>query len=462
MKGEKMVDGGTKTVVAVDLGASNGRVFLGRLRRGILQIEEVFRFKNEILHIRGEQHWNWPSLRDSAKAGVDKAIGISSPASVLSISCDSWGVDYGLLDESNRLVDLPFSYRDHRLDGVSDIIAGILPSSELRKKIGSVLNPISTLCQLKAEKNPGGRKLLFMADLVHQYLCGEYAADWTMGTLSQLMNVNTGSWDYELLAKLGITAPELPVLYKIPTFIGEYRGAKVSVTAGHDTAAAATLVPPSAIRTAFVSVGTWIMTGVRIDSPANIADRNIEELLLLGLPNNTWGLFKGGCGMWLIHECVRIWRTQGVEVANNELVAMAESSDIQTVIDINDPRFFAPDDMIAEIVDYCENRGMTVPRSPSDFIKVILDSVALACADALVLLSSITGNQLENVRLVGGGGRNSYFCAKLAERTGLTVVAGPAEGTIYGNMLLQYQALGVLGEEDFPAVIERSVTTKEY
>ena len=446
--------------LALDLGASSGRVMLGRLAGARLQIEEVHRFEHHAALRDGHLRWNWDRILTSLREGLRLAVERASPAEITSLSCDSWAQDFGLLDEAGRLLAPPVSYRDARTRGLPHSFAQVTAPNELVRRVGSVASPITTLCQLRAmaEREPEllsrAHTLLHIADLVHCSLCGARVTDRTLATASQLRNLSTGRWDRELLDALAIPHHFLPEVVEGPVVIGHVgaeqaphprlAGVPVIASAGHDTAAAAVLLPSVGDRAAFVMSGTWSMLGVALDNlliPDSPAD---DDLALLGLPHGRWGLFRSIMGLWLIQECRRIWAAEGAALTFADLADAARAAPRVSVIDPDHPRFLAPDNMPGEIRRACAETGQPVPETPGEVAQVIFTSLALDYRMGVELLARIVGTRIEVLRVVGGGAGNAYLCQLAADALQMPVVAGPLEATAIGNLLLQAQAAGAL------------------
>ena len=458
--------------VAVDLGASNGRVMLAKLARGVLTLREAHRFAHDIVERDGVKRWDWDRLRGETRSGLAKACEMAGAAPVAGVACCGWAQDFGLLDGKGQLFYPPVSYRDTRTAGMPERFAEIIPPRELLLRTGSVIHPMTTLCQLRAmvEREPEAlrraRQLLWIADLVHHDLCGAATTDFTLATAAQMRNVETGEWDADLLDRLGIPTGILPPILDGPRPIGRVTperaphaklvGVPVVGGAGHDTAAATTALAPLKRGDLFVSLGTWAMLGCCTDRFGLDGSFEDESLAALGLAFGKWGLFHGGMGLWLLQECRRAWRDRGLATTEAELTAAAETSEIESVIPANDPRFFAPEDMPAEIAAACRESGQRVPEAPGDFARVVFAGLAAAFAESVERLSAASGLTFRRLNVIGGGSRIAPLCRRIAEATGLPVAAGPAEATAAGLALTQALGLGILDEKGVADVAEAS------
>jgi len=462
-----------KNFLAIDLGASNGRIFIGRLKGYDLVLEEAHRFPNSIVEKNGIRRWDWQHLTDEIRKGLIKACEMTGNERIESVCCDSWSQDFGLLDENGMLFYEPVSYRDKRTEGLPEKFSDVIPPLELLKRNGSYISPITTLCQLysmtrnEPEIISRAGALLFVADLINYSLCGEKQSDLTFASASQMHRMKNGDWDSELLEKLGIPSKILPPVLENPGVIGRVAfpdcpgkllGIPVISGSGHDTSLASSAIFPMEKGTLFMSIGTWAMLGCCNGSKIDTDKINDTHITIMSLAWGKWALFgNGGVGMWLLEECIRKWAAKGISISYPELSDRTLKSRIKSIINVNDMRFFAPDDMPAEIVNACVESGQTKPRNPEDFAKVIFDSLTVSFVESVNDLRRITGMEFKGMNIVGGASRNNYLCSKIAEALGLTVTTGLIEATVAGNIILQAKVLNILKkEEEAYEVIKRS------
>jgi rhamnulokinase len=459
--------------IAIDLGASNARIIVGRLGDDGVALREVARFEHHPLERAGRLVWDWERIRSLIRAGLGEA---AQAGSVASVSCDAWAQDFGLLDEGGRLLGPPVSYRDTRTAGLPGGFADAIAPDDLVRRLGSVASPITTLCQLRAPalQEPSdlarAATLLHIADLIHYDLAGVVATDRTLATASQLCRLSTGEWDCELLERLSIPCAILPPIVSAPTPLGaitgvpEIVGAPLVVSAGHDTAAAAAFMPGLDEGVAFLMSGTWSMLGVATDAPVLTERPALDGLALLGLPHGRWGLFRPLMGLWILQECRRAWAEQGRRLTHEQLIEAAERSTCAGLLDPESARFASPADMPLEVRRFCEESGQPAPKGPGDVARVVLSGLAANHALAVRSLQQATGLSIRELRMVGGGSANPLLCRLTADALGLPVIAGPVEASALGNVLLQAQAVGALATS--PQVLrqaaEASVEFRRY
>jgi rhamnulokinase len=434
-------------MAAVDLGAQSGRVAVGELDGDRLVVEEVHRFENMPVTAGGVLQWDIDRLFDDALAGL-RAAGRDAP--VDSVAVDSWAVDFGLVDGAGRVIRRPVHYRDtRRVDAVASVFSRVQPR-ELYERTGIQLLPINTVFELAAmtlESDPTldeAETLLLIPDLLHCRLCGSRSSEFTNATTTQCFDPRAHGWAVDVLERLGIPTDLMPPVVPPGTVLGRTEeGADVIAVATHDTASAVAAVPFRRPHSVFLSVGTWSLVGMEIDRPLITDETFAANLTNEGGVAGTFRLLRNVTGLWLLHESRRTWASRGRDLSFGELTALAESAPpLRSFIDPDDGSFGTPGDMPARIADFCRRTGQPAPEDPGAIARCILESIALKHALTVDLLRDVTGTDPEDVHVVGGGARNQLLCQWTAEASGLPVVAGPAEATLVGNLLVQAIALG--------------------
>jgi rhamnulokinase len=466
-----------RTFVAVDLGAQSGRVALGRFDGRRLTVEEVHRFPNVPVRVGGTLYSDVLRLYGDVVEGLYAA---SSRTAVDSVAVDSWGVDFGLLDGTGRLVRNPVHYRDARRAAAVDGVLERVGARELHLRTGIQLLPINTLFELAAmadESDPAlasAERLLLIPDLFHYWLSGSRTTEFTNATTTQCLDLETGGWATDLLDRLGIPAKQLPEIVAPATPLGPVlddvaadtglASASVVAAATHDTAAAVAAIPLRGEGSAFLSIGTWSLVGVESPDPV-VGDAAYEaNVTNEGGVEGTWRILRNVTGLWLLHECRRSWALGGRDYGNDELLSLAESApQLQSLVDPNDPAFAEPGEMPAKIAAYCRRTGQDAPTDVGALVRCILESLALKHAETVGLISRVTGRRLDELHVVGGGANNELLCAWTADAAERPVVAGPAEATVAGNMLVQAIALGELSSlADVRDVVRGSFSHATY
>lgn len=464
--------------LAFDLGAESGRAVLGTLLGRRLSVHEIRRFPNTPLALSGHIHWNVYALFDEMKTAMREGASALG-ARPESIGVDTWGVDFGLLARNGDLLGLPFCYRDHRNIGAMEEYFKIVPRSDLYEATGTQFMPFNTLFQIYAmvrERSPlldAAADLLFMPDLFNYLLTGKKAAEFTIATTSQIMDPRTKAWIPGLFQAMGLSKRILQDIIEPGTILGPltekviaetgYRGVPVVATAGHDTAAAVAAVPAEGRNWAFISSGTWSLVGVEEGAPV-ITPKSLESNFTNeGGVGGTIRFLKNVSGLWLIQGCRKAW-SKDSPLSYEELVkTAADAPGFASFIDPDSPDFLNPPDMPEAVIDYCRRTGQKPPGSRAAMVRALLESLALKYRHVIDQLRLVLGHPIEKIHVIGGGSRNELLCQFTADATGLPVVAGPAEATAIGNILVQAMAMGqVSSPAEMRAIIRGSFALRTY
>jgi rhamnulokinase len=467
-------------VAAVDLGASGGRVIAGRVSGSGVELHEVSRFANEPVSTGGTLHWDILGLYRSVCSGLSAAAATFPLAAV---GIDTWGVDYGLLDATGALIGSPVHYRDSRTDGVTVPV----PAETLYAVTGIQHLPINTIYQLaSAAGTPAlsaAETLLLIPDLLAYWLTGSVGVEVTNASTTGLLDVTTRTWAVGLIERAGLPAGIFPPLRLPGDPIGPITAGQTRVGSGgpagrpgalagggaepvpliavgsHDTASAVVAVPAAGPRFAYISSGTWSLVGLELDAPVLTEESRLANFTNEAGVDGTVRYLRNVTGLWLLQECLRTWgvcaeaaagptagpatgSTAGPPDLDSLLAAAAREEPLRYVVDADDPLFLPPGDMPARICAWLSARDLPAPSDPAQLVRCILDSLALAYRRALLTAQSLSGRHADVVHIVGGGSRNDLLCQLTADATGLPVVAGPAEATALGNVLVQARALG--------------------
>jgi rhamnulokinase len=427
---------------------------LGSVAAGRVALEEIHRFANTPVRVHGALCWNIAGLFDGLEAGLRHAAALADR--IASISTDSWGLDYVLLDERGGILEPTFHYRDARTErGVAATFARV-PWPAVFAETGIQFMPINTLYQLAAEapeRLARARQLLMIADAFNHHLGGSACAEVSLASTSQLYNPRTGTWSAALLDALALPARLFPKLVPSGTRLGRLRrlaadaaaldGAEIIATCSHDTGAAVAAVPAEGGRWAYISSGTWSLIGVERETPIiNDLCRELNFTNEIGF-GGTVGLLKNVIGLWLVQECRRAWAQAGREFDYGALAGLAAAAPpFRSLVNPADPRFLPPGDMPARLAAFCRETGQPEPESPGAVIRCALESLALLYRRRLEELQQLVGYRIERIHIVGGGSRNTLLNQFTADALQLPVHAGPVEATALGNVLLQAIALG--------------------
>ena len=471
---------GFKSYIAVDLGAESGRVMLGRVSGETLELEEAHRFSNGPIKENDSLRWDFPRLLSEIKAGIRKAVE-RADGQAACIGVDSWGVDFGLLDENGKLLENPYHYRDSRTDGMMERAFEIVAQHTIYDRTGIQFMQLNTMYQLLAmcQSNDStlekAKTLLFMADLFAYYLCGRPYAEYTLASTSQLMDMKSGQWAADLFGKLDLPLSIMPDIVSAGTLVGkltediaaEIGCAQIPVAAigSHDTASAVAAVPVSGDgQWAYLSCGTWSLLGAEIPEPV-INDKTFKyQFTNEGGVNGTIRLLKNIMGLWLVQECRRHWQSQGQELSYSEMTQMASRAPaFAAYIEPSYSDFLSPGQMPEKINAYLRKSGQNTIDDKGTLIRSVLESLALKYALVLRQIEDIVGQSIDCLHIVGGGIQNELLCQFAANATGKKVITGPIEATASGNILMQAKATGqVASTEQIRQIVRNSFAVKEY
>ncbi len=418
-----------KRVLAIDIGASSGRHIVGWLEGGELKTEEVYRFPNGVTKLDGHLTWDIDALLGHVRRGIDEALGRFG--AIESLSIDTWGVDYVLLrgDEEVRPC---YAYRDSRTEAVIPLVHEAVSFSELYRHTGIQFQPFNTIYQLFADKLAGRLEgvtdFLMIPEYLMYKLCGVKSHEYTNATTGGLVSAETGEYDRELIAGLGLPSALFHKLQQPGTVIGDYRGIKVVLCATHDTGSAVEGIPMEG-NAPYLSSGTWSLLGVKTaksltDEASERANWSNEG----GVGYNRYQ--KNIMGMWLIN---RLRDELCPDKPFGEIVAEAEKSSFDETVDANAAAFLAPESMKRAF----DEALTAAPQSIGDYFRCAYRSLALCYRDAIAELQRNTGKQVDSLYIVGGGAKNAFLNALTQEAAGVKVIALPIEATAIGNLKVQ-------------------------
>lgn len=450
-----------RNMIAFDLGASNGRAILGRFDGEKITMQELHRFENNYIEMNGVYYWDTPYLYNQLKQGL-LAFKQGGFGELDSFGIDTWGVDYGLLDQNGHLAGIPRSYRlgvQADIDAVQEKIpANVLYS---RSGIDTSLT-FNTLYQLYRRKREGDVALemadtmLLTPDLLGYFLTGEKGTEYTIATTTQLYNPTTKDWDWETIEELGLPKKIFTKIDKTGTIRGHLRKelceelglnpAAFVAVGSHDTASAVAAIPGKG-SFAFCSSGTWSLFGAETDKPGLT-----PEIAAAGFSNE--GTIQGGfrplrtiIGMWIIQECRRDWIKNGVNISWDGVVQEAQKAEpLRSIIDPDSPEFYAGGNMEKKIQEFCRRTNQPVPETIGQIARCVYESLALKYRHALEGLEKMKGQRIDSLNIVGGPINNRFLDQLIADSLDREVVTGPVEGAAIGNLLTQAMALGDIAD----------------
>ena len=437
--------------LAIDLGAESGRVIAGLWDGKTMRMEEVHRFPNGPAHVNGTMRWDvlrlWTEIQ-SGIAAARKKFGTS----IVSVGVDTWGVDFVLLSRSGELLGLPFHYRDARTQGMMAKAFEVVPRKKIFAATGAQFMEINSLYQLLAfqKTNPDllevADRFLMIPDFFNWCLCGAKLGEFTNASTTQFLHAIKRDWARQILERLDLPTRIFPEIVPPGTKLGTYDGIRVIAPATHDTASAVAAVPTELTGKstwAYLSSGTWSLLGVEVKH-AVLSPRALElNFTNEGGVDGTYRLLKNIMGLWIVQECKRAFARKGRELDYAELARLAmDAPPFRSRIDPDDPRFLNPPDMPAAIQEYCRETSQPIPETEGQIIRCVYESLARKYAQVIDWLEELTGTRIEVIHIVGGGSKNSVLNTMTTEACGRPVIAGPAEATGLGNLLMQARANG--------------------
>lgn len=446
--------------VACDLGAESGRVMLGTLAEGKLALEEIHRFANGPVRVNGALRWDVLRLFDELKTGLGKIVarGIKPDG----LSCDSWGVDYVWLKDGEPFLTAPFHYRDSaRNERAFERAFTVVPADTIFAETGIQFMTINTLYQLHDDllRRPWifkcADRFLPTGDYFNFLFSGVAKSEESLASTTQLYNPRKHGWSKKLIRDFKFAKKAFPEVVPSGTVLGtvlsDYGlpGTQVIASCSHDTGAAVAAVPAQGKGWAYLSSGTWSLLGIESKKPIiNDKSRQYNFTNEVGFGGRIRFL-KNIIGLWIQQECRRAWLKEGREFSYDQLGALAaQSTPLKALINPNAEPFAKPDNMPQKITDFCQATGQTPPATKGEFVRCILESLALLYRQTLDQLEDVTGKPIKTLHIVGGGSKNNLLNQLNANATGRTVIAGPVEATATGNVLIQAIALGHLKDLD--------------
>jgi rhamnulokinase len=465
-------------VAAVDLGASSGRVMVGRVGPATLELTEVRRFPNDPVRTPDGLHWDVLRLYHEVLAGLREIA--RSGDSPVSVGVDSWGVDHGLLDGEGRLLGEPYHYRDDRTAASIEPVHEVISRADLYGRTGLQYLPFNTIYQLAAARGTAAfenaRTMLLIPDLLGYWLSGVQAAEVTNASTTSLLDVRRRTWDTDLIESLSFPTSLFAPLRAPGDVIGPLRDdirhdtgvsgkTLLTVVGSHDTASAVVGVPAGDVPFAYIACGTWSLVGVELAEPVLTEESRAANFTNEGGVDGRIRYLRNVMGLWLLQESLRTWELEGTpEDLTAILAAAGELPSGGPVIDPDDPSFLPPGDMPARIAGACARLDRPAPRDRVALVRCILDSLADAFARTVRDAARLSGHPVEVVHLVGGGARNTLLCQLTADASGLPVEAGPVEATALGNVLVQARTSGLLAGdlETLRALVRATQEVRRY
>lgn len=481
-------------VLAIDIGASSGRHVLGSVEEGCLKLREIHRFENRQIRRNGHDCWDMEALWQGVLEGLKacKALG-TIPSSV---GIDTWAVDFVLLDGDDHVLGDAVAYRDERTAGMDEAVSAIIPAKKLYAKTGIQKQPFNTIYQLMAlqkehpEQLERAQTLLMIPDYLNFLLTGVKKQEYTNATSTGLVNAESKTWDMELVRALGFPEKLFGPLSMPGETVGPLRPAiareagfdtMVVLPATHDTGSAFLAVPAKDDHAVYLSSGTWSLLGVENEAPITSEESRGQNFTNEGGAWYRYRYLKNIMGLWMLQSIRR--ELNGVDYVQGKaqaawqldvkpgerswsfpdlIAAAGQAEDFTSVVDANDEAFLSPSSMILAVQEACRASGQAVPETVGQLTQCVYRSLTICYRDAIAGLSALTGKAYTSINIVGGGCQDQYLNQMTARATGLTVYAGPVEGTAIGNLAVQLIARGeIAGLAQARQIIQNSFQIQE-
>lgn len=474
-----------KRFLAFDIGASSGRAIVGILTNERLKLDEIYRFPNSGIKKGQEILWDILGIYFEILNGLKKYVNQYGNR-VDGIGIDTWGVDFVLLDKNNELISPSHHYRDSRTKGMLKHMFEKISKDEIFKYTGIQFMEINTSTQLyslihnKSSQLHNSETFLMIPDYLNYLLCEKKRTEYSIASTTQLLDANTLQWSQNLIEKFGLNYRLFQKIVPSGTVLGNLRkeitqdiGFKedinIIVPACHDTGSAVAAVPVDMRKYkerewAYLSSGTWSLLGVELNNPI-INEKSLEfNFTNEGGVENTIRFLKNVTGLWIIQECKREWEEQGIDYTWDHIVIEAKrAKPFQSFINVDDPLFRNPPDMIKAIQIFCENHGQVPPKSIGDISRTVFESLAFRYKQIFEYLEKIIEDNIKILFIIGGGSSNHLLNQFIANSLNIPVKAGPIEATAIGNILMQAKAVGLLNSvNELRSVVIRSFQIKEF
>jgi len=460
--------------LAVDIGASSGRHIIGSIENGKIILEEIYRFENGMIKKDGRLCWDYETLFGHIKNGMKRCKEVGKIPTSMGI--DTWGVDFVLMDENDKVLGEMRGYRDNRTDGMDDEVYRMIPEKELYARTGIEKMMFNTIFQLMAVKKnqpehmEEARTMLFVPDYFHFLLTGKKVNEYTESSTSQLIHANNRTWDEDLIERLGFNREIFQPIAMPGECLGSLKAElvkeigydlEVVLPCTHDTGSAILAVPATDDDYVFISSGTWSLLGIERDAPDCSEVSRVNHFTNEGGYDSRICYHRNIMGLWMIQS---VRHNLDDKYSFAEICKQAEEcSGFPSRVDVTDNRFMAPENMIEEIQNYCQGTGQPVPGTLGEIAACVYRSLAECYAKTIEGIEKSTGRTYSRIHIVGGGGNADYLNELTARVTGKEVHAGPTEGTAIGNIAAQMIYSGEFkGKEEVRGIIHESFDVKIF
>jgi len=476
---------GKKAVLAFDYGASSGRLVLGILNEDTKKIElkEMHRFKNCSVKLNQYEYWDFPYLYNELKEGLKKvfskeSIVTSENIEVLGLGVDTWGVDYGWIDERGELLSLPICYRDTRTEQVFEEVHSKVSLEEIFNETGVQFYSFNSVYQIfydihkRKVLEKGAKQLQFMPNLFAYFLTGKKSWEYTISSTSGMVNIDNKKWSKKIFEKLDIPESIVgdiehggQVLAPLKETIQKELGIKplnVILTASHDSAAAIAGAP-LVENSLYVINGTWSIIGFESDVPVVNEEAFKNNIVNEGGIEKKARVLKMIPGLWILQQLKKIFNEKNLDIDYSDFGNMAKKSNLISFVDLENERFLHAEKMDIEIKAYCKETGQEVPKTDEDLLRVAYNSLKKQYNKSIKELEKLVGNEFTSIIAIGGGIQDKFLCQEISDETNRVIKAGPIEASAFGNIITQFIALGLVKNlEEGREIVKNSVEIIEY
>ena len=480
-----MIALGKKAVLAFDYGASSGRLVLGILNEDTKKIElkEMHRFKNCSVKLNQYEYWDFPYLYNELKEGLKKvfskeSVVTSENIEVLGLGVDTWGVDYGWIDEKGELLSLPICYRDTRTEQVFEEVHSKVSLEEIFNETGVQFYSFNSIYQIfydihkRKVLEKGAKQLQFMPNLFAYFLTGKKSWEYTISSTSGMVNIDNKKWSKKIFEKLDIPESIVgdiehggQVLAPLKETIQKELGIKplnVILTASHDSAAAIAGAP-LVENSLYVINGTWSIIGFESDVPVVNEEAFKNNIVNEGGIEKKARVLKMIPGLWILQQLKKIFNEKNIDIDYSDFGNMAKKSNLISFVDLENERFLHAEKMDMEIKAYCKETGQEVPETDEDLLRVAYNSLKKQYSKSIKELEKLVGNEFTSIIAIGGGIQDKFLCQEISDETDRVIKAGPIEASAFGNIITQFIALGLVKNlEEGREIVKNSVEIIEY
>ncbi|HCO68539.1 MAG TPA: rhamnulokinase [Dysgonomonas sp.] len=465
--------------LALDLGAGSGRAIAGTIKDDKILLQEVHRFNNTPVKLGDTLYWNFLSLFANVKEGIRLAV--KQGYDLKGVAVDTWGVDFGLIDSSGKLLSNPVCYRDFRTAGMSDYSKKYISVEEFYEITGiqqMEINSVFQLLSLNLTPDPTltiAEKLLFTPDLINYFLSGVACNEYTIASTSQLLDAGKRQWNKGIFEKLSLKYSLMSDIVHPGEVLGKLKDdieletgavdAKVFAVGSHDTASAIAAIPAEGDDWAFLSSGTWSLLGVLSDEPVLTEEARKSDFTNEGGVDNKILFMRNITGLWLLQRLIAEWNKQDDKDYSYEylLAECRKCEAFRSIVDSDHSDFNNPVSMMEAIQDYCKKTRQYVPQSKGELVRCVLESLAVKYYFVMQRLQECTDRQINKIFIVGGGSQNETLNQFIANALNMEVVVGLTEGTAIGNIMQQAIANHEVDDwKEVRRIIRNSFDLKSY